>query len=153
MGLIQKGIWMLLIAGAVLLLPGCIGAAREETADVSESEVAIEASFSREDGTDLCGSTVRFSFEESSTDYSLGENGEVRTSGLPRTGELFLTVLDRQERVQRGMTLSFSEGEVIDATTDESGIGHITLRKDTEEVKLLFVLKNDGSLLCSLQLR
>jgi len=141
-----------LIAGILLLLSGCTGAVPEKPAEISENEVAIAASFSQEDGIALCGSTVRFSFGESQTDYSLDANGELRASGLPRVGDLFLTVLDQQEQVQGGMTLSLSEGAVIDATTDEGGVGHITLKGDTEEVRLLFVLKDDGSLLCSLRL-
>jgi len=150
----KKRIGTLLIAGA-LLLAVCIGTAWEKPADTSAdamNEVAIAASFSQENGLALCGSTVRFSYEGSRADYSLDDNGEVRASGLPRAGRLSLTVMDRQEQVQGGMTLSLSEGAVIDATTDEGGVGHITLRKDTEEVKLLFVLQDDGSLLCSLRL-
>jgi len=118
----------------------------------SADEVALSASFQQEDGTGLCGSTVRFSFGGKLEDYFLDDNGEVSVSGLPRSGELSLAVLDRQEQVQGGMMLSLSEGAVIDATTDDGGVGHITLRKDTDEVKLLFVLKDDGSLLCSLRL-
>lgn len=152
MRMIRKRICMLFIAGAVLLLSGCAGTVREEPADTSAKDVAIAASFSREDGIALCDSTVRFSYGESLTDYPLDDNGELRASGLPRDGDLSLTVLDQQEQARGGMTLSLSEGAVIDATTDAGGVGHITLRKDTDEVKLLFVLKNDGSLLCSLQL-
>ena len=151
MRVMNKRISALLMAG-MLLLCGCTGAAREIPAGVSENEVAIAASFSQEDGIALCGSTVRCSFGESSTDHSLDHNGELRVSGLPRVGELLLTVLDQQEHVQGDMTLSFSEGAVIDATTDERGIGHVTLRGDTDEVALLFILKDDGSLRCSLRL-
>jgi len=147
----KKGVGTLFLTG-VLLLCGCSGAVQERPADASANGVAIAAAFSQEDGIALCGSTVRVSFGESRTEYSLDDNGELRASGLPRVGELFLTVVDQQERVQAGMTLSLSEGAVIDATTDEGGVGHITLRTDTEEVSLLFVLKNDGSLLCSLRL-
>jgi len=149
--MLKKSICTLWIAG-VLLLSACIGADQEGPADPAENEVTITASFRQEDGLALCGSTVRFSVEERHTDYFLDDNGELRASGWPRAGDLHLAVLDPQERVQGGMTLSFSEGAVIDATTDEGGVGHIMLRKDTDEVKLVFVLKNDGSLLCSLEL-
>jgi len=150
--MIRKRICVLFVAGVVLLLSGCAGAAREGPEDASAKKVAIAASFSQEDGIALCDSTVRFSYGESRTDYPLDDKGELRASGLPRAGDLSLTVLDHQEQVRGGMTLSLSEGAVIDATTDAGGVGHITLRKDTDEVKLLFVLKDDGSLLCSLQL-
>ncbi len=150
MRMMKKRICTFFMAGVLLLLSGCSAPVPEEPA--SEDKVAIAASFSLEDGIALGGSTVRFSYGESRADYSLDENGEVRASGLPRAGDLFLTVLDQQEHVQGNMTLSLSEGAVIDATTDAGGVGHIKLRKDTDEVKLLFVLKDDGSLLCSLRL-
>lgn len=152
MRMLNKGICVLFMAGMLLLLCGCVGTTQERSADTSENKVAIAASFSQEDGIALCGSTVRFSFGENCTDHFLDDNGELRISGLPRAGDLLLTILDQQEQVQGGMTLSLSEGAVIDATTDERGIGHVTLRGDTEEVTLIFVLKNDGSLLCSLRL-
>ena len=149
---LDKRICMLFMAGMLLLLCVCVGTTPKRPAGISESKVAIAASFSQEDGIALCGSTVRFSFGESCTDHSLDDNGELKISGLPKAGDLLLTILDQQEQIQGGMTLSLSEGAVIDASTDDRGIGHISLRGDTDEITLIFVLKNDGSLLCSLQL-
>lgn len=85
-------------------------------------------------------------------EHLLNDNGELEISGLPRAGDLMLTVLDQRNQTQGAISLSFSEGAVIDATTDKNGIGHISLRNDTDEVALLFVLQSDGSLLCSLRL-
>lgn len=150
--MVKKIIFAILIAGGLLLLSGCVGAAQVETADVSEDELVITASFTQEDGIALRDSTIRFSFGDSTLERSLDDQGDLNISGLPRVGDLMLTILDPQEQVQGSMTIFLSEGTVIDATTSESGIGYITLRRDTDEVALLFVLRNDGSLLCSLQL-
>jgi len=144
----KQRICALLMVGVPLLFSGCGAALPEGHA----GQVVIAASFLLEDGAVLRGGAVRFSDGESGADYPLDENGEVRASGLPRAGELSLTVLDQREQARGGMMLSLSEGAVIDATTDESGVGYITLRADTEEVALLFVLNNDGSLFCSLRL-
>ena len=50
------------------------------------------------------------------------------------------------------MTLSLDQGAVIDATTGENGVGHITVRNDTSEVALIFILTGDGTLQCALWL-
>ena len=142
-----------IVFGLLLLLCSCSSAAQKSPPpEETENEIAIAASFRQEDGTDLRGSTIRFAFGGNSINYPLGDDGECVISGLPKVGDLMLTVFDRQERIQGAMTLSLSEGAVIDATTDDSGVGHIILRGDTEEVALVFVLKSDGSLLCALRL-
>lgn len=144
-----------LFAGVFLLAScGCSGDAKNDLfpAGGSPDEIMIAASFQQEDGIALGDSVVRFSFEENSVDYSLDHSGELEIFGLPRSGDLTLTVFDQQEQTRGTMALSVSEGAVIDAVTDESGVGHITLREDTEEVALFFTLKNDGSLLCALRL-
>jgi len=137
---------------AFLVLYGCSNAIEETPSEATENELTIAASFLREDGSALRDSTACFSFEEGSVDRSLDDNGEIKISGLPRSGDLTLIILDRQEYEQGSMVLSVSEGAVIDAATDEDGVGHITLRRDTEEVALLFTLRDDGSLLCALRL-
>ena len=151
---IKRGrICTLIAAGLLLLLCSRSGALQESPPpEETKNEIAIAASFRQEDGIDLCGSTIRFAFGGNSINYPLGNDGECIIPGLPRVGDLMLTVLDRQERIQGGMTLSLSEGAVIDAATDDGGVGHIILRGDMEEVALAFVLKNDGSLLCALRL-
>ena len=47
------------------------------------------------------------------------------------------------------MTLFFDQGAVIDATTGQDGVGHITVRNDTSEVALIFILTEDGTLQCT----
>ena len=151
---IKKGrICIPIVMGLLLLLCGCSGAVQKNSPlEETEGKIAIAAMFRQEDGIDLRGSTIRFAFGENSISHPLGDDGECIISDLPRVGDLMLTVFDRQERIQGAMTLSLSEGAVIDAATDDSGIGHIILRGDTDEVALAFVLKNDGSLLCALRL-
>lgn len=145
---------VLLTVGLLLLLCGCADTAGSNTppAEPAENGLAIAALFSQENGGFLCNRTVRFSFGENRLDHDLDSAGEWKVSGLPRSGDMTLTLLDQQEQVQGMMTLSLNEGAVIDATTDENGVGHITFRDDTDEIALLFLLKNDGSILCSLRL-
>lgn len=140
--------------GLLFVLCGCMGADGENSPDgeAGQNEISVAASFRCEDGTSLRGGTVRLTYGGISTEHPLDDTGEASIDSLPRAGELLLTVQDQQERRQGTMTLAFSEGAVIDAVTDESGIGHITARRDTEEIALLFVLREDGSLLCALRL-
>lgn len=114
--------------------------------------LTLMAGFSREDGIALGGNTVRLSFGESGKDYPLDGSGKLQITGLPRNGDLLLTVLDPQGQAIGRMTLSISEGAVIDATTSEDGAGHITLRSDTDIIAISFSLLDDGSLKCSLWL-
>jgi len=143
-----------LCAAAFTLLCGCSAAAEEEPqpAEADNTALTITAVFQREDGTALSNETVRFSDQENSADYALDERGELVLSGLPREGELTVTVLDGQAQPQETITLSFSQGSVIDVVSDGGGTGHVTLKEDTEEVALSFTLCEDNSIRCDLQL-
>lgn len=77
-------------------------------------------------------------------------SGKLKITSLPRHGDLLLAVLDSQGQIVGKMMLSISEGAVIDATTSEDGIGHITLRRDTDIIAISVSLLDNGSLQCSL---
>ena len=146
--------YILLFAGVLLVLSICVrvsGGAPEDM-EPPEGGVSVEASFRQEDGEALRESTVRVSTETNSADYPLDGSGALAVSGLPRSGTLTLTVLDGQERVRGATNLTFSEGAVIDASTDSGGDGHITLKQDTREIALVFLLREDGTILCTLRL-
>lgn len=149
-----KAGYAVLFIGVFLVLFLCVrvGGSAPPEAEQPENGVSMEASFRREDGGPLDESTVRVSTEEDSADYPLDGSGALAVSGLPRSGTLTLTVLDGEERVWGATTLTFSEGAVIDASTDGSGDGHITLKRDTREIALVFLLKDDGTILCALRL-
>ena len=89
---IKKGrICTLIMMGILLLLCGCPAAVQESPPpEETKDEIAIAASFRQEDGTDLCGSTVRFAFGENSIDHPLWDDGECIIPGLPRVGDLGL---------------------------------------------------------------
>lgn len=150
----RKGGYVFLFAAVLLTLYGFVrlGGEAPPEEEPPESSVSMEASFRQEDGDLLGESTVRVSTEEDSADYLLDGSGVLAVSGLPRSGTLTLTVLDGQERVRGATNLTFSEGAVIDASTDGSGDGHITLKQDTREIALVFLLKSDGTILCALRL-
>lgn len=115
--------------------------------------LAVTAAFAREDSAPLSGHTVRLSQGEDSEDYQLDSEGTLRASGLSRSGEMRLTLLDQRQKVQGAMTLSFDQGAVTDAATGQDGVGHITVRNDTDEVSLVFTLADSGALACSLRLK
>lgn len=114
--------------------------------------LAVTAAFAQEDRSPLSGNTVRLSYGEDSLDYQLDSEGKLRASGLPRSGEMQLTLLGPRQEVQGAMTLDFDQGAVIDATTGEDGMGHITVRADTDQVALLFAVNENSTLTCSLWL-
>ncbi len=151
-----RNVFFLCMASCMLLLCGC---SAETNEDVSASEnaevnhgIAITAAFKYEDGTALASGSIRFSDSENSADYQLDEKGELKISGLPREGELTVTVLDQQAQPQETITLTLSQGSIIDVVSDGNGTGHVTLKENTEEVALDFTLCDDGSLQCGLQL-
>lgn len=151
----RKAGYVLFFLGVLLALSICIrinGEAPPDGMEPSEGVVSIEASFRQEDGEVLGESTVRVSMEANSVDYRLDGSGALAVSGLPRSGTLALTILDGQERVRGATNLTFSEGAVIDASTDSGGDGHITLKRDTREIALVFLLQEDGTILCALRL-
>jgi len=136
----------------LLLLSGCSGIGTAPPAEADEEELSVAALFQMENGDTLHGSAVCFSTETDSDYCQVDNDGTASISGLPRSGELLLTLFGPQQEVQGAMTLFFDQGAVIDATTSEDGVGYITVREDTGEVALLFVLTENGTLQCSLWL-
>jgi len=136
----------------LLLLSGCAGIGTASPEKDDEDEISVSALFQTENGDALYGSAACFSTEAYSEHCQVDSEGIANISGLPRSGELLLTLFDQQQEVQGAMTLYFDQGDVIDATTSQDGIGHITVRNDTSEVALIFVLEEDGSLQCALWL-
>lgn len=135
----------------VLLLSGCAGTGAAPPGK-AEDELSISALFQTESGDALRGGAACFSTDTTSERCQVDGEGVASVSGLPRSGELLLTLLDPYEKVQGAMTLSLSQGAVIDATTAGNGVGHITVRGDTREVALIFILSKDGTLQCTLWL-
>ncbi len=150
----NKILCFLFFACLLSILCSCSDAPAESSppAGTGENSVTVTASFRQEDGKALCDSTIRISSGGQNVDRTLDRNGEAKVSGLPRNGSVALTVLDQREQTQGAMSLSFTEGAVIDAVTDDSGNGYVTLKKDTEEIAVAFLLKSDGTLQCALRL-
>lgn len=117
-----------------------------------EDDLTLVADFLRADGIARDGNVVRLSVGGDGADYPLDGSGKLQMTGLPRSGDLLLTVYDPRGQAVGSMTLSLSEGAVIDATTGGDGVGYITLRRDTDVIALSFSLLEDGSLQCGLWL-
>jgi len=113
--------------------------------------VTLSARFRREDGMALSGQSIRLSDGENSMEYPLDEEGQLQITGLPKTGTYTVSVVE-DDKEAGTMTLDLSVGSVIDAATDADGVGHVTLREDTDTVSLDFILDENGVLTCSLRL-
>lgn len=114
-------------------------------------ELAMSASFQRENGDPITEGGVLLSAGEEDAWYPLNETGMVWVAGLPREGWLQVCLLDGAQEELGETRVSFSTGEVIDASTDSLGDGYVTLRANTSQVSLAFTLCA-GQLLCSLHL-
>ena len=136
----------------LLLLFGCGGTGAAPPAEAGGEALSVAALFQTESGDALQGSAVCFTTETGSDYCQVDHDGTASITGLPRRGELLLTLFDPHQEVQGAMTLIFDQGAVIDATTSEDGVGYITVREDTGEVALLFVLAENGALQCTLWL-
>lgn len=150
----KKYVYVPLFMVLFLLFALCIHTVEYNAAPTehTEDDLALIVGFSGEDGLPLGRDTVHLSAGGTGADYPLDNEGRVQVTGLPRSGELLLTLFDPQQEVQGTMMLSLDQGSVIDATTGEDGVGHITIREDTDEVALLFVLMENGALQCTLWL-
>lgn len=137
---------------SILFLRGCSRTVEQTDGGGSLGGLAMKAAFEEKNGASLSSCTVRFSNGKNSVDYQADQNGTLALSGLPSEGTLTVAVLDGQEEVRGSILLTFSQGAVIDATTSTDGMGHITVRSDTDEVSLLFILEEDGALTCTLWL-
>lgn len=136
----------------LLFLGGCSHTVEQADGSGDAGGLTMKAAFEGEDGTPLSDGTVRLSDGENSADYPLDRDGTLTVSGLPGKGELTVTVLDGRGESQGTVTLSFSQGAVIDAVTDENSVAHITLKEDAREIALRFTLYDDNTLGCELQL-
>ena len=128
-----------------------LGYAQFPGADLTEGAISISALFLEEDGAAVSGGSVLLSAGQVSADFPLGDGGELRVSGLPRTGDVRLTLTSGDARELGSMTISFAQGAVIDASTSEDGVGYVTTRADTSVVSLEFTVSGEG-LLCALRL-
>lgn len=140
--------------GAVLLaaffFSGCTGVQGPPSEEAAADRLSIAALFQTESGEALQGGAACFSGEAESSWCQVGGDGRASVSGLPREGEMVLTLFDQKREERGAMTLLLERGAVMDATTGEDGVGHVTVRDGAGEVALIFVLMESGGLQCSL---
>ena len=103
-------------------------------------------------GVPLSEGGVRISVGGASAEYPLADGGQIHLSGLSRQEGLQLCLMDPESRELGRTEVHVSTGAVIDASTDQEGVGYVILRSDTKEVNLIFTLREGGFLQCSLLL-
>ncbi len=148
-----------LFTACFLILCACADIVKEDSASAGETsaapeaaEVVVNAQFQREDGGELSQTYIQILTGEYDRICALDENEQARLSGLPREGEATLTLLDAGQQPLGSMTLYFTTGAVVDASTDADGDGHIVLKEETRELALTFILYEDRSMVCVLRL-
>ena len=149
-------------AGLCLLFCGCAGTVEEiqvpnhapsaSSRPAARDDLALSAGFQGTDGQALSLGSALLQVGETDVQYPLDQWGRADFSGLPREGELWLSLLDREDREVGRAPLLISTGEVIDASSDREGVGYVTVREDTPRVELVFILTGEGHLICALQL-
>ena len=65
---------------------------------------------------------------------------------------LGVCLLDENQEELGCAGVTFTTGEVIDASADQEGAGYVTLREDTQALSLVFVADGQGHLWCALLL-
>ena len=151
-----------IMAGLCLLFCGCAGTVERiqvpndtlpaSSRPAARDDLALSAGFQGTDGQTLSRGSALLQVGETDTQYPLDQWGRADFSGLPREGELWLSLLDREDREVGRAPLLISTGEVIDASSDGEGVGYVTVREDTPRVELVFILTGEGRLICALQL-
>ena len=124
----------------------------EPSCNQAEDSVVLCAAFQRKDGTALSRGSASISDGQKSQSYLLDDRGELRAAGLPREGELLFCLYNEEGAELGKTTVNFSTGILVDASTDERGVGYVTLKQAQEEISLVFTLGADGMLTCALRL-
>lgn len=160
----EKRFSLLLLSALLLFSGACTPAEDPAVSPVPSSGISFEASgeesgkvtwsasFYREGGEPLVDGEVRFSVGETVADYTLDEYGSLTVSGLPKNGTMTVSLLNARRQEVGCAEISIAQGAVIDASVDEEGVGHITLREESTEIALIFTLAEDGALRCALNL-
>ena len=130
----------------------------ESPADTAEPEdetaatLTMTASFQDEAGASLADTTIRFTAGDNEAEYLTAEDGTLTVASLPAQGTVEVTVLDLDGEVSGTAALEISEGSVTDVTDGEDGTAAVTLLSGTDQIALNFVLMDDGTLTCALDL-
>ena len=159
---------LVLLGSLSLLFCGCAGKVEQAEEPASSASAAVDAGYSpfpggeetginldacfRSQTGDALSGTALLSSGQTSAPYLLDESGQVRISGLPREGLLDVRLLDKDQKELGAVDVTFTTGEVIDASADQNGAGYVTLRKDTSALSLVFVADEQGHLWCALLL-
>ena len=146
---------MLLPLFTVLLLPLCACSTtinNDTNAVQSDGRLILTAVFQYEDGEAFQDGSACISYEQQEDIASLNEEGSAEFPSVPQDGEVKIALLDDNSEEIADMLMEFTTGLVTDASTDEDGIGHISVKSGAEQLNLLMTLTDEHTLQCSLYL-
>lgn len=115
-------------------------------------DLTLIARFERQDRSALTGMEVTVRFAQETHTAPLSEDGEAAFSHVPKAGELTLSLTDSERQEVSRITLRLAEAAVTDASTDENGVGHISVKAEAERLTLLLTLDESDRLYCGLYL-
>ena len=115
----------------------------------SEQEENLELTtvFRYENGMAIRRGSVRIRCRQTEQSAALNDRGEASSFQVPKDNEatLILTGSDGRE-------ICRIAAAVTDASTDENGVGHISVKAETEQLTLLLTLDESDRLHCGLYL-
>lgn len=108
--------------------------------------------FRYENGMAIRRGSVRIRCQQTEQSAALNDRGEASSFQVPKDNEATLILAGSDGREISRIALHFTAAAVTDASTDENGVGHISVKAETEQLTLLLTLDESDRLHCGLYL-
>ena len=108
--------------------------------------------FRYENGMAIRRGSVRIRCRQTEQSAALNDRGETSSFQVPKDNEATLILAGSDGREISRIALHFTAAAVTDASTDENGVGHISVKTETEQLTLLLTLDESDRLHCGLYL-
>lgn len=120
----------------------------------SEQEENLELTtvFRYENGMAIRRGSVRIRCRQTEQSAALNDCGEASSFQVPKDNEATLILAGSDGREISRIALHFTAAAVTDASTDENGVGHISVKAEAEHLTLLLTLDESDRLRCGLYL-
>ena len=108
--------------------------------------------FRYENGMAIRRGSVRIRCRQTEQSAALNDCGEASPFQVPKDNEATLILTGSDGREISRIALHFTAAAVTDASTDENGVGHISVNAEIEQLTLLLTLDGSDRLHCGLYL-